>query len=218
MRGRWLTIAVNIGVPVVIYYGLRAAGVSVYLALLADTLVSAGFTGYKLLRERKLDGLSAFFTAMFAVAVVVTLVSGDERMLLAKEGWVTAAAGIWFLVSTRMSRPLAYLFTRPLLEHRYPFGPVREPWEVYWERLPRFRRVWRVSSAVWGVVLLLDAAARVAIAYALPVDTVRVAGMLLYAVATLVAVIITNVHYVLSGLYNGWSSLYEPLRREESRA
>ncbi|MFD2352839.1 hypothetical protein ACFSTC_31415 [Nonomuraea ferruginea] len=26
MRGRWLTIAVNIGVPVVIYYGLRAAG------------------------------------------------------------------------------------------------------------------------------------------------------------------------------------------------
>lgn len=218
MRRPWLSVAVNIGVPVVIYYGLRAAGVSVYLALLADTLVSAAFTGYKLLRERTLDGLSAFFTVMLGVAVVVSLISGDERLLLAKEGWVTAAAGLWFLASVRMPRPLAYLFTRPLLERRYPFGPLREPWEVYWERLPRFRRIWRVSSAIWGVALLLDAAARVAIAYALPVDTVRVAGTLLYVAVTVLTMIITNVHYVLSGLYNGWSSLYEPLRREETRA
>ncbi|MGI5271225.1 VC0807 family protein [Nonomuraea sp. CA-218870] len=216
MTGRWLTVAVNLGVPLVIYYGLRAAGVGVYLALLADTLVSAAFTGYKLLRERTLDGLSAFFTAMLAVAVVVALVSGDERLLLAKEGWVTAAAGLWFLASVRMSRPLAYLFTRPLLERRFPIGPAREPWEVYWERLARFRRLWRVSSVIWGVALLLDAAARVALAYALPVDAVRVAGTLLYAAATVVTMLVTNVHYALSGLFNGWSSLYEPLRRERA--
>lgn len=218
MRKPWLTVALHLAVPVAIYYGLRAAGVSVYLALLADTLVSAAYTGVKLLRERRLDGLSAFFTAMLAVAVLVSLVSGDERLLLAKEGWVTAAAGLWFLASVRMSRPLAYLFTRPLLERRYPFGPAREPWDVYWERLPRFRRIWRVSSVIWGVALLLDAAARVAIAYVLPADTVRVAGMLLYVAATVLTMIITNVHHVLSGLYNGWSSLYEPLRREEQPA
>src|SRR5690606_40177342 len=105
MRKPWLTVALNLVVPVAIYYGLRAAGVSVYLALLADTLVSAAYTGVKLLRERRLDGLSAFFTAMLAVAVLVSLVSGDDRLLLAKEGWVTAAAGLWFLdrKSTRLN-------------------------------------------------------------------------------------------------------------------
>ncbi|MFG1946785.1 VC0807 family protein [Nonomuraea sp. NPDC048826] len=214
MTRRWPTIVAALGAPVVLYYGLRAAGVSVQVALLADTLLSAAVTARTLLRERRLDGLSAFFTAMLAVAVVISLFSGDERMLLAKEGWVTGAAGLWFLASIRMSRPLAYAFTRPLLERRYPVGPVRERWEVYWERLPRFRRIWRVSSVIWGVALLLDAAARVAMAYMLPADTVRVAGTLLYVAATLITMIITNVHYIMSGLFNSWSSLYEPLRKE----
>lgn len=118
-----------------------------------------------------LDGLSAFFTAMFAV--VITLIS---------------------------------------------CGPVRAPWEVSWERLPRFRRLWRVSSVIWGVALLLDAAARVAVACTLPVDTARLAGWLLYAGATVLTMIITNVHHALSGLHNGWSRLYEPLREEEALA
>ncbi len=215
MRRRALSFAVNLALPVAVYYGLRAAGVSVYLALLVDALVPAVFTAYQFVRGRTLDGLGLFMTGMLGIGLAVALIGGDERFLLAKEGVATAAAGLWFLATLKAGKPLAYLFTRPLLERRLPHGPRREPWELYWERLPRFRAIWRTSTAIWGVALLLDAAARVYIAYALPVDLVRVVGAGLYVAMTLITMVITNVHYFTTGLFNGWSRLYAPLREKE---
>lgn len=215
MRRRALSFAVNLVIPVAVYYGLRAAGVSVYLALLADALVPAAFTAYQFVRGRTLDGLGLFMTGMLGIGLAVALIGGEERFLLAKEGLVTGAAGLWFLATLRAGRPMAYVFTRPLVERRLPHGPRRESWELYWERLPRFRAIWRVSTAIWGVALLLDAAARVLIAYVLPVDLVRVTGAGLYVAVTLLTMVITNVYYFATGLFNGWSRLYAPLREQE---
>ena len=50
-----------------------------------------------------------------------------------------------------VSRPLSYLYTRPLLERR--FGPAGVPWDQLWRQLPRFRRLWRVSSVLWAIGL-----------------------------------------------------------------
>ncbi|MEU4579885.1 VC0807 family protein [Nonomuraea sp. ATR24] len=209
---RALSFALNVVVPLGVYYGLRALGVSVYLALLVDALVPAVVTAWQFARGRRLDGLGLFMAGMMGIALLAALVGGDERLLLAKEGFVTAAAGLWFLASVWWGRPMAYEFTRPLVERRLPRGPLREPWDVYWERLPAFRRIWRVSTVIWSVALLLDAAARVAIAYTLPVDLVRAAGLGLYVAMTLLAVLATNVHYFATGLFNGWSALYAPIR------
>jgi hypothetical protein len=43
-------------------------------------------------------------------------------------------------------------------------------WEDRWNQEADFRRHVRILTAVWGVVFLGDAAVRVALAYALPID------------------------------------------------
>ena len=74
-------------------------------------------------------------------------------------------------------------------------------WDGLWETEPQFRRIWRVSSVIWGSGLLVDAAVRVVISYALPVDAVPGLGGLLYPVTFVVLQVITNVYYNVAGLY-----------------
>ncbi|RZS80005.1 hypothetical protein EV189_3484 [Motilibacter rhizosphaerae] len=75
-------------------------------------------------RERRVDGLSAYLTAMTLGAVAVSVLPGSTRFLLAKEALLTGVTGVWFLVSPWVAqRPLAYLFSRPLLEGRLRWPP-----------------------------------------------------------------------------------------------
>ena len=50
-------------------------------------------------------------------------------------------------------------------------------------------------------------------AYTLPVDTVPALNTALYAVTSLVLIVITNVYYTAVGLYRPDSALYAPLDR-----
>jgi len=45
-------------------------------------------------------------------------------------------------------------------------------WDLPWDPEPKFRRIWRVASVIWGMGLVIDATARVVIADTLPVDAV----------------------------------------------
>src|SRR5690606_28382061 len=110
------------------------------------------------------------------------------------------------------SRPLAYQFTRPLLEGR--LGMQGPPWEVLWEREPRFRRIWRVSSVMWAVATLADAVLRVVMAYTLPVNSVPALQMGLFIVTGLLMQVVTNVYYMRAGL---WPMVWQPDDRDDSR-
>jgi hypothetical protein len=91
------------------------------------------------------------------------------------------------------------IFAQPLMEGMRMF--VGRSWNVLWATEPRFRRIWRVSTVIWGLALLLDAAIRVAIAYTLPVDQVPGIGAALYPVTFIALQVITNVYYTRAGLY-----------------
>jgi phosphoglycerol transferase MdoB-like AlkP superfamily enzyme len=206
-RGLRLAVRVAVGLvlPTAIYYLLRAAGASVYVSLVASAVVSAGPGAVSVVRHRRVDGLSAYFSAMTVGALLVSLVPGGVRLLLAKEAVLTAVTGVWFLASIRSGRPLAYLFTRPLLEGRFH-------WPAEWDRLwgvsPRFRRMWRVSSLLYGIGLLVDAGARVVMAYRLPPDRVPALALALYGVVMVVLWVVTNVYYVRCGVHDRRSAMY----------
>jgi hypothetical protein len=189
-----LRLLVDVVAPLGLYYALRAGGVGVYLALLASTVLSAAISVGSLVRDRKLNGLSTYLTTMLLASVVVSVIAGSPRFLLAKEAWLTALTGVWFLVSLRAGRPLAYLYSRPLLEGRlrWPGG-----WDELWDRFPRWRRMWRVSSLLWGIGTLADAALRVVMAYTLPIDSVPALGTALYAATAVVLIVVNNVYYVV---------------------
>ena len=197
--GRLTTVLIDVAAPIALYYGLRAAGVGIYLALVAGAIAPGVSTAARLIRVRTVDGLAVFVMTTMLLGIAVSLIAGSPRFLLAKEGWIIAVGGAWFLISARGRRPLAFLFARPLLEGRRAF--TSESWDSLWERFPQFRRVWRCSSVIWGIGLVVDAGLRVLMAYSLPMDVVPGAAGALYPVTFLVLQVIDHINYYRSGLW-----------------
>jgi membrane associated rhomboid family serine protease len=77
----------------------------------------------KLVRHHRLDRLGTLVIAMMLLGVSVSLITGRPQFLLAKEGWITGLWGAWFLISLRSRRPLAFTFSRQLVEGRRTPGP-----------------------------------------------------------------------------------------------
>lgn len=196
--GRVLRIAAGLLASTALYYGLRAAGVSVRSALILGSVVAAAPTLVSLLRGQRPQGLALLFTVLLLGGVAVSLIPGNERFLLAKESLLTGVTGVWFLASTRSARPLAYQFARPLVEGRlsWPSG-----WEQLWETSDRWRRMWRWSSVVWGIGTLLDAALRVVMAYSLRPDLVPALSLTLLLVTMVVLNVVTTIYYVRCGVF-----------------
>ena len=105
--------AIGIALPTGLYYVLRALGLSVFVSLLVPALVSAVPGLVSLLRRKPTNGLSTYFTAMMLGALLVSLIPGNNRFLLARDAVLTAVTGVWFIASARGGLPLTYLFTRP---------------------------------------------------------------------------------------------------------
>jgi hypothetical protein len=61
--------------------------------------------------------------------------------------------------------------------------------------------MWQVTTVIWGAAFLLDAALRVVMAYALPVNDVPALAGALWLVTFLLLQIITNVYLSRSGLW-----------------
>jgi hypothetical protein len=61
--------------------------------------------------------------------------------------------------------------------------------------------VWRVTTMIWGAALVLDAALKVLMAYALPVDIVPGLSVALWLFTFLALQVITNVYFMRCGLW-----------------
>ncbi|WP_051943219.1 VC0807 family protein [Streptacidiphilus rugosus] len=213
---RVLRAVAGFAVPTALFYGLRAMGVGIYLTLVIASVLPALLGLWTLLRSRKVDGLALYMLVLMLLSTGVSLIGGSPRFLLSREAWLTGVTGAWFIGSVWTARPLAFHYTRPMLEHRKGRAAIPGDWDDLWERLPGFRRVWRVGSVLWGVALLADSAVRVVMAYTLPVDEVPALGTALYLATSVVLIVITNVYYFASGLYDRRSSLYAPPAAENS--
>lgn len=210
-RGRaLLTLLFDMGSPIALFYVLTAAGLSSFSSLLLSAVLPGLSTVYQVIRSRHLDALAVFMMSITVITALASLVSGSPRFLLAKDGWITGIAGLWLLVTARANPPVVFMFARPLLEGQV--GPNGESWTLLWDRLPGFRRIWRVASVVWGVATILDAIVRFVMAYTLPVNAVPALNGAQYAVLFVLLQIVTNVYYYRAGLYDSQSELYAPLR------
>jgi hypothetical protein len=213
MRRQLLTLGLDLGAPIVLYYGLSAAGVSNLVALGVGAAVPGIGSAVKIVRERTLDQLAVIVMTTMLASIGVSFLTGDTRFILAKDGWMTGIWGVWFLVTARSRRPAAFIFTRPLLEGRRAF--TDESWDSLWDRSPTFRRVWRVSTSMWGLGLMVDAAIRVAMAYTLPVAVVPGLGGALWPATFVALQVITNVYYHHAGL---WTVLGAPWAARSARS
>jgi hypothetical protein len=157
-------LAADIGLPLVTYYALHAAGVGDAPALLAGGAVAGARTVWVAIRERHLDPFAAAMVAALVLGSALVLVSGDPRFLLLKASVVTAAIGVVFLATAGASRPLT-LAAEQSWRPRQAALLAEE-----FARDADVRHGHRVASRVWGAGLLVEAAVRGVLVYVLPVS------------------------------------------------
>ena len=201
--GQLLMLGLNLAAPIALYYGLRAAGVGISLALIVGAAVPALGAVVKLIRRERLDFAGLYMMTILLLGAGVALLTGSPRFLLARDGWLTGVSGVWMLLSVRSQRPLTFLFARPLLEGITVkmAGSAGVSWDTLWERSSRFRHIWHMVTIIWGLALLVDAALRVVMAYTLPVDLVPGLSGALWPVTFVVLQVITNIYFARSGFW-----------------
>ncbi|MGC4108202.1 MAG: VC0807 family protein [Thermomicrobiales bacterium] len=197
--GRVLWFALDFAIPLGIFYLLIGQGTSLYVALLASAVYSIASGAVSWLRGERNEVAIVMF-ALTLASGAIALVSGSDRFLLARESVLTAMMGGWFFASLRWGEghPLTYRLTRPILEGRFGTKPI---WGYLWTHDAHFRHIFRVSTAIWGVALLIDAVLRVVLAYSMPVKAVPAMQTGLMLVTVLIVNVAVNIYYIAAGLW-----------------
>lgn len=164
-------LILEVALPLAGYYGLRALGASTWVALVAGSLLSAPWIVYAAVRNRRFDITAAFTLSLVLAGGLLSMVTGDPRMLLVRDSWLGAVLGGWILISIATQRPFLMAMSRAVVVAKVGETGAKA-WEARWDREPDFRRHVRILTAIWGVVFLADAGVRVALAYTLPLDAV----------------------------------------------
>ncbi|MEU6122248.1 VC0807 family protein [Streptomyces sp. NPDC047123] len=176
--------------PTALYYLLsKGFDMGTLAALAWSSVVPAGRTAWGLVRERRINGLAALILTANVVGLLLSLVAGDPRLMLAKDSGITATVGLAVLASVVAGRPLMTAALKPWVTK----GNAAR--DAAWERLSaerRFVRRERTFSVVWGVALFGEALVRVVGAYTLSVDTMVWLGGVVAAVAITGAVLVSG--------------------------
>ncbi|MER6116310.1 VC0807 family protein [Streptomyces sp. NPDC001743] len=185
-----MPLLVDVAVPLVSYYLLKAAGMGTFGALAWSSVVPAVRTAWGVVRERRLNGLAALIVTVNAVGLLLSLVAGDPRLMLLKDSGVSSTVGLVVLVTALRGRPMMSAALRPWLTR----GEAAK--SAAWQRLSSeseaFRRAEVRFSAVWGAALLGECAVRAVGAYTVPVETMVWAGTVILVAAMVLAFVVSG--------------------------
>ncbi|MGQ4390551.1 VC0807 family protein [Streptomyces sp. SAS_270] len=174
MKNNFAPLIVDVAVPLGSYYLFKDGfGMSTFAALAWSSVVPALRTAWTAVKERTTNGLALLILIVNVVGLLLSFVSGDPRLMLAKDSGVSSTVGIGILLSVALGRPMMTAGLKPFLVK----GDAAK--EAAWQRLASgaasgsadFRRKERTFSVVWGVALLAECIARIVGAYTIPVDT-----------------------------------------------
>jgi hypothetical protein len=167
--------------PACVYYAARALGAPVMLALLLGGLACLPRQAVGLARRRRLDGLGAAVLIVFAVSGLLSLLSGDARVLVLKDAVWPLAAGAVTAGSCLRGKPVTFFMLRPMLTQGRPEN--RPFWDQVWAAGAPFRHSLRVLAAGWSVILLAAGAAELLLALSLPVSAAAAVPAVVPAIA-----------------------------------
>jgi Intracellular septation protein A len=192
LSGLVAMLAWDVGLPLVAYYVARAAGQSAFWSLMAATIVAGLRVVWGALQHKKIDAFSAFMMAVFALGMVLSAVTGDARWLLVKGCIVTALAGLIFLGSAALKRPLTFTVGKRLA--------AKDPeslaeLEDGWRESAEFRTGFIQLALLWGFGLIIESVVRLVIIYTMSLDFSVAASAVIQilAYAVMIAITIRNV-------------------------
>ncbi|ART73646.1 hypothetical protein BTO20_15765 [Mycobacterium dioxanotrophicus] len=181
MRG----ILLDVAPPLLAYYGLRAAGVSEYVALLTATVLAGIKVSYDAIKARRLDPFAGYLMLNFGLSLAVGLATSDARMLMVGNTLVGGIGAVVFLGSCFIGTPLTQIVAERV---RVISGENPDPGEA------EFKRRVNVSlSAMWGIGLLLGTLISLAIIFSLSVDVANGVNTVVSLAFTAVLMVVTVV-------------------------
>ena len=164
-------LLINALAPFGTYEILTAHGVSEVTALAVGALFPLAAVAVSAIRNRRLDPFAAVTLAAIAVGLIGGLVFDSARILLVKDSIITATIGLAFLGSLAARRPLIFVFARRLVDDP---AVLEQRWSV-----PEGRRRYRTLTLGWGVALVAEATARIALSFVLATGVFMVVSPLL---------------------------------------
>jgi hypothetical protein len=171
-------LVLDIGVPLGGYYLLRRGmGVDVVTALTVTSVVPAARTLWGVVRDRSVNQLAALMLATTVLGIVLSYVTGDPRLMIAKDSATSSVVALAIIFSTFAGRPLMSAALQPMFTR----GDAAKT--AAWNRMSTtstvFRRLERRYSLVWGGALLAECLVRLVGAFTVPVDTMVGASTLI---------------------------------------
>ncbi|WP_280443898.1 VC0807 family protein [Nocardia brasiliensis] len=189
-----MSLLINAVMPIAVFYGLRAAGVDQWMALMLGMVAPAAKAVHSAITNRRIEMLPGLIMTVLLLSVALSFLTGSPRTLLARDGWITAMAGLWILLT--LPRTPYYLYAL----RTFTGGTLHERINAAWYHILPFRRVVHVCTMIWGLALLLDAASTVALAYTMPVDSVPLIGSLKLVALIILAEVISQVTFRCKGI------------------
>ncbi|MFG2864444.1 VC0807 family protein [Streptomyces sioyaensis] len=184
-----MPLVVDAGIPLAMYYVLSDGfGLSEVAALGWSSVVPALRTVWSLVRRSGVNGLALLMLVVNAVGLATSTMTGDPRLMLAKDSVTSSVIGISMIVSVFLGKPLMTAGLKPFVTKGGSAG------EAAWDRLiagsAPFRRAERRFSLIWGTVLLSECVVKAIGAYTIPVHTMVWLGTVLTVVAILLAMVL----------------------------
>ncbi len=173
------TVAVELIVNVAAPYAVDAwldGALGDVRALLASSAPPIAWSLVDFVRRRRVDALSLVVLTGIALSLLAFLGGGSVRALQLRENLVGALAGVAFLGSLLVRRPLVSELACASMAsasnaHSTAFTSLRDH--------PGFRRVMTTMTWVWGLGLLAQTAVACALIFVLPIQTYLIAGPIL---------------------------------------
>jgi hypothetical protein len=151
----------EVGAPLIVFYGLRAAGYSEYCALLTATIVAGIPVVYSLAKARRLDPYAGYLMLMFGLTLAVALVTTNPQLILAGQTLVGGAAAAIFLASCTVGKPMTQFIAARFMPDTATSG----------NRMPAALHSLHIRlTVIVGVGLLIQVAILLAIIFTLPFD------------------------------------------------
>ena len=175
-------LALDIAVPLGTYYLLHTGfGVGTAAALGLSSVVPAARSIFAAVAKREANALALLMLTVNLVAIALTFVSGDARLMLAKDSAVSSTIALGILWSVRSGKPMMSAGLKPFVTK----GDARRTaaWDALRAESDTFRSKENLYSLIWGGCLLAECAARLAGAFLLPVSTMAWLGTAVLIVA-----------------------------------
>jgi hypothetical protein len=167
LRQLAMMIVFDLAGPLVVYSLLHSHGRSAVTALVFSGLPPAIGILISALVDRRLDVIGAVVLAGIAVGTLLGLTSHSAKLFLVEGSVPTTVFALACLLSARTRRPLIFRLALEVVGPETPKGrEVTGAW-----RYPGFRRAFRIITVAWGILYLLEAAARVIIVEIAPTGT-----------------------------------------------